>query len=197
MFNILVYDDKPALINGLVSYFSNNKFIRIQESFLNSDELLKSLNTNNPDLALIEINTLEENGIQLISQIYNLNAKIKIVVYTSSNHDFISEDCMKAGATTLVNKTISLKQLEDVLMEVLTKKKDIDTLIWSIPTLTKQEKIIITHLAKGNTARTIANELKVSPNTIHNQKNHLLNKFGCDNSIELIFKLVGYGYMKM
>ena len=63
--------------------------------------------------------------------------------------------------------------------------------------LTKKEKEIALLLAKGLSAKEIADLLSSSVNTINNQKNHLIKKFNCNTSPELVAKLFRMGYIKI
>ena len=63
--------------------------------------------------------------------------------------------------------------------------------------LTPKEKDIVRYLARGMSAKEIAALTQSAVNTINNQKNHLLAKFECMNTTELISKLTLMGYMKL
>lgn len=196
MYNIVIYDDKPTIINGLISYFESSNSIQIQASFTRAADLLCFLESNQTDLVLLEIKTHDEIGLKLISLIHDINTNIKIIVFTTHTKDFISEKCLNCGALSFLNKSISMDELEATLLNILASETQI-TITDHTHTLTKQEKIIVLHLAQGHTAKAIADILQVSPHTIHNQKNHLLLKFECANSTELIYKMVGYGFIRI
>lgn len=196
MYNIVIYDDKPTIINGLVSYFESSDSILIQACFTQVKDLLCFLENKQTDLVLLEIKTHDEIGLKLISLIHDIDNSIKIIVFTTLTKSFISEKCINCGAHGFLNKSISMNQLEINLLNILTSEAQITHTEYT-HTLTKHEKSIVLHLAQGHTAKAIADILQVSPNTIHNQKNHLLKKFECANSTELIYKLIGYGYVKI
>jgi DNA-binding CsgD family transcriptional regulator len=52
-------------------------------------------------------------------------------------------------------------------------------------------------MARGMAAKEIGILTQSSVNTINNQKNHLLAKFGCMNGAELVSKLTQMGYLKV
>lgn len=196
MYNIVIYDDKPTLIKGLISHFEFSNSIQIQATFTRAADLLCFLESNQTDLVLLEIKTHDEIGLKLISLIHDINNKIKIIVFTTHTKDFISKKCLNCGAHCFLNKSISMDQLQATLLNILASETQI-TYSEHTHTLTKQEKTIVLYLAQGHTAKAIADRLQVSPHTIHNQKNHLLGKFECANSTELIYKLIGYGFVKI
>ncbi len=63
--------------------------------------------------------------------------------------------------------------------------------------LTPKEKQLIEYLSMGMTSKEIAHQLKVSVNTINNQKNHLISKFDCVSSTQLIIQLIRLGYLHL
>lgn len=63
--------------------------------------------------------------------------------------------------------------------------------------LTHREKEIVKYLAKGLAAKEIAVLTETAVNTINNQKKHLLAKFDCINTTELVSKLTQMGYIKL
>jgi DNA-binding CsgD family transcriptional regulator len=63
--------------------------------------------------------------------------------------------------------------------------------------LSPKEKEIVRYMARGMAAKEIAVLTGSAVNTINNQKNHLLAKFECMNSTELVSKLMQMGYMKL
>ncbi|MBK7700365.1 MAG: response regulator transcription factor [Saprospiraceae bacterium] len=51
-------------------------------------------------------------------------------------------------------------------------------------------------MTKGMSSPEIAEKLGLSHNTINNQKNHMIKKFGCNSSTELVAKLFRQGFLK-
>jgi DNA-binding NarL/FixJ family response regulator len=102
------------------------------------------------------------------------------------------------GVVGIVNKSKGLDELWQLVeLAYLTteyKKKKSDE---PPPVLTPKEKEITKYLARGLAAKEIAVLTGTAVNTINNQKNHLLAKFECMNTTELISKLMMMGYMKM
>ncbi|MBK6497478.1 MAG: response regulator transcription factor [Saprospiraceae bacterium] len=52
-------------------------------------------------------------------------------------------------------------------------------------------------LKQGKSSKEISEITCTSANTINNQKNHLIDKFCCSNSNELITKLISMGYLEI
>ena len=110
------------------------------------------------------------------------------------SHHFLYE----YGVVGIVNKSKGLEELWQLMeLAYLTteyKKKSSDS---PPPTLTPKEKEIAKFLIRGLVAKEIATLTGNSVNTINNQKNHLLAKFECMNTTELMSKLTLMGYLKL
>ena len=65
------------------------------------------------------------------------------------------------------------------------------------PILTAIEKKIINLMIKGQTSKQIGELHQNSEHTINNQKNKLIKKFNCNNSTELVVKLIRLGYLQL
>ncbi|MBK8886243.1 MAG: helix-turn-helix transcriptional regulator [Saprospiraceae bacterium] len=63
--------------------------------------------------------------------------------------------------------------------------------------LTKKERSIVLQMIEGATSNDIAQKMDCSIHTINNQKNHLIKKFNCNTSPELVAKLFRMGYIKI
>jgi DNA-binding NarL/FixJ family response regulator len=122
-------------------------------------------------------------------------------VYSAITLDFIKEICIDAGADLCVSKYEHIDTLhqgiEDILYarstetEIQIKKK-----IYNM-SLTLKERTIIECMIKGMSSPEIAEKLGLSHNTINNQKNHMIKKFDCNSSTELVAKLFRQGFLKM
>lgn len=121
-----------------------------------------------------------------------------MIVYSSLKDELVHNFLYEYGVVGIVNKSRGLEELwqlvEVAYLTTEYKKKSNGSLP---PTLTPKEKEIVKYLSKGLTAKEIAVLTNSAVNTINNQKNHLLAKFDCLNTIELISKLTLIGYMKM
>jgi DNA-binding NarL/FixJ family response regulator len=127
-----------------------------------------------------------------------MSSPTRIGVYSSLHGELVHNFLYEYGVVGIVNKSKGLEELWQLVeLAYLTteyKKKSSHS---PPPMLTPKEKDIVRYLARGMTAKEIAALTQTAVNTINNQKNHLLAKFECLNTIELITKLSQMGYMKM
>jgi DNA-binding NarL/FixJ family response regulator len=195
---IALFDDHPLILDGLEHYFSKKEGVEVVGKVSDRNEVIQLLENNEIDILVSDIMTDEELGLELFEQIQQKNFNTKVIVYSSLHGDFVHNFLYEYGVVGIVNKSKGLDELwQFVELAYLTteyKKKSSDS---PPPTLSPKEKEIVKYLARGMAAKEIAVLTGSAFNTINNQKNHLLAKFECMNSTELVSKLTLMGYMKM
>jgi DNA-binding NarL/FixJ family response regulator len=195
---IALFDDHPLILDGLEHYFSKKEGVEVVGKVSDRNEVIQLLENNEIDILVSDIMTDEELGLELFEQIQQKNFNTKVIVYSSLHGDFVHNFLYEYGVVGIVNKSKGLDELwQFVELAYLTteyKKKSSDS---PPPTLSPKEKEIVKYLARGMAAKEIAVLTGSAFNTINNQKNHLLAKFECTNSTELVSKLTLMGYMKM
>lgn len=195
---IALFDDHPIILDGLTNYFSKKEEVEIVGTATRKDEVIALLKSEAIDILISDIITDEELGLELFEEIQAMKIDTKVVVYSSLQGDLVQHFLYEYGVVGIVNKSKGLDELwELVELAYLTteyKKKSSDL---PPPTLSAKEKEIVRYLSRGLVAKEIAVLTNSSVNTINNQKNHLLAKFECMSSTELMAKLAQIGYMKL
>jgi DNA-binding NarL/FixJ family response regulator len=195
---IALFDDHPIILDGLKSYFSQKEEVEVVGTASKKADILGLLKANKIDILVSDVMTDEELGLELFEEIQAMNLETKVIVYSSLHGDLVHNFLYEYGVVGIVNKSKGMEELWQLVeLAYLTteyKKKDSDA---PPPTLSPKEKEIARYLARGLAAKEIAALTNTSVNTINNQKNHLLAKFECMNTTELISRLTLMGYMKM
>ncbi|HRG40957.1 MAG TPA: response regulator transcription factor [Saprospiraceae bacterium] len=196
--NILIYDDHEFVTEAIESYFLKQSHeIKLVRKH-NVSDTLAYLHDNDVEIIISDLLSDEDVGFSLFEQVFHLYPHIKIIVYTSVTNEFIKDMLLEMGVTEIINKKEPLNSLWNSVQTLCqnitrpTKKTNA-----KLVKLTKKEKEIALLLAKGLSAKEIADLLSSSVNTINNQKNNLLDKFGCTNSTELIVKLAQSGLITL
>lgn len=199
--NIIIFDDHHAIANTLSEYFKNAPGCEVIGTFTKSVDILIFLKTHPTDIIITDLLTDEELGTDLITSLRKVAPKSLIVVYSAVTLEIIKECCREAGADLCISKSSRLPILhEEILNLVATKKIETEITYKQKPSkksLTSKERIIIECMINGMSSPEIAEKLGLSHNTINNQKNHMIKKFGCNSSTELVAKLFRQGFLKM
>lgn len=195
---IALFDDHPIVLDGLKYFFSQKKGVEIVGTASTKEEVIQLLASQQVDILVSDVITGEEIGLELFEEIQARNFETKVIVYSSLQGDLVHNFLYEYGVVAIVNKSKGLQDLWQVIEVAYQvtehKKKSSET---SLPMLTLKEKEIVKYLAKGLAAKEIAVLTQTALNTVNNQKKHLLAKFDCMNTTELISKLTQMGYIKL
>lgn len=197
---IVIFDDHQFVIDAVVDFFKDKPDMEIVGTSTVSEGVVNILEANpDVDILISDVLTDEEIGLTLFENVQAMGHQAKIVVYSSIMSDFVKQFLFDYGVVAIVNKRESLEQLWETVRLAYENTKRVKSSQTSAepPQLTQKEKDIARYLAKGLAAKEIAVLTDSSPNTINNQKNHMMEKFNCANSTELILKLIQMGYIKM
>ena len=195
---IALYDDHPIILEGLRDSFSKKEGVQVVGTATTKAEVIALLTSQDVDILISDVLTDEELGLELFEEIQRSAFTTKVIVYSSLKGDLVHNFLYEYGVVGIVNKSRGLDELwqlvEVAYLTAEYKKKENPS---SPPMLTPKEKDIVKYLSRGLTAKEISALTNSAVNTINNQKNHLLAKFDCLNTTELIAKLTQMGYTKL
>ena len=196
---IALFDDHPIILNGLSDYFSKKKGVTVVGTATKRADVITLLAEHEIDILVSDVITDEELGLELFEEIQSREFPTKVIVYSSLHGELVHNFLYEYGVVGIVNKSKGLDELWQLveLAYLTTEYKKKNTTNAPPPMLTPKEKDIAKYLARGLTAKEIAALTQSALNTINNQKNHLLAKFECMNTTELMSKLTLMGYLKL
>lgn len=111
MVKILIVDDEPAFTNTYVAFL---KRIKDVETFgaLNSKEAYALLNAQNPEVLLLDLNLNESvKGLDILKHALARNPKLYTLVTTGNMDSKVEDECLTAGAKSVIHKPASLQDL--------------------------------------------------------------------------------------
>lgn len=196
---IALFDDHPIILDGLSNFFSKKAGVKVVGTATRKADVITLLAAQDIDILVSDVITDEELGLELFEEIQRRAFTTKVIVYSSLQGELVHNFLYEYGVVGIVNKSKGLEELWQLveLAYLTTEYKKKNTNNTPPPMLTPKEKDIVRYLARGMSAKEIAALTQTAVNTINNQKNHLLAKFECMNTTELISKLTLMGYMKL
>ena len=203
--NVIIIDDHPLFSRGLSQLIETQKDYKVIGMAKDRNEALSLLDTTTPDLAIVDLNLGQEDGLELIKDIIVIHPQTKILVLSMHDERFYAERALKAGAkgyimkqeaesnvTTAINTVmrgeIYLSSNEKARLEELTKdnKKPKDGEPFDlISSLSDRQLQIFTLIGKGLGTVDIAEKLNLSIKTIDTHKENIKIKLHCGTSAEL------------
>jgi DNA-binding NarL/FixJ family response regulator len=207
---ILVADDHPLFLDGIVSLLKTEKEFEILHTVTNGTEVIAALRKQTVDICILDINMPGLNGIDTTRQIRLNWPEIKIIVLTTHNErEFISEMLLagvsgyvlkNATRTELVTaikevkagKNYYSREVSDSMLHTYVRKIQIEKSSEDGIKLTAREKQIVQLLAKEYTNFRIAEELNISYRTVETHRKNIMEKTGAQN----LAGLLRYAYEK-
>ena len=167
------------------------------------NEALSLLDKTTPDLAIVDLNLGQEDGLELIKDIIIIHPQTKILVLSMHDERFYAERAIKAGAkgyimkeeaeSQVINaiKTVNSGEIylseneKNRIKEMSQGKPDKGDLSDLISSLSDRQLQIFTLVGKGLGTVEIAKKLNLSIKTIDTHKENIKGKLHCASSAEL------------
>ncbi|MEQ9425329.1 MAG: response regulator transcription factor [Cyclobacteriaceae bacterium] len=196
---ILIADDHQIIIDGIKSIIEGEGHLELTGQAHTGIEVLEFLRRNKIDLAILDINMPELDGVETTRVIRDKYPDIKILILTMYNKAEFVKNMAEAGAHGFILKNTGRDEMLmaiELLMEgktyygqEVTKtlldsyKKDKNTVEVK---LTTRELDVLQLLADGLTTPEIAEKLFISTHTVESHRKNLLSKTGEKTSAGLV-----------
>ena len=200
-FNIVLADSQPLYREGIKAMLKEEVDLKIVAEANDTDELIPKLKLFTPQILILDYNPnyFDSNG--LLSWL-KINTSCRVVILSSQEKkwDIVKslqlnvfayltkesskEEILKGLRTTAKGEKYFCSYVLNVLMEQNTigqKPRDLK----EIQHLTERELEITKLVAAGKKNKEIAEELNISPHTIHTHRKNILRKLGVSSALEL------------
>ena len=184
---ILIVDDHPLVRKGIASILSfEQDFDEILEAS-NIEEAMDLILTEEPVLAIVDLNLGNDDGLEIVSNSRNKGVKTKFVILTSSVRKDDFTRAMEIGVNGYILKEAFAEDILYAIRVVLRGKQFIDPEVIRYQTaasremngledLTPRESDVLMELGKGLSNYEIAKELFISENTVKKHVSNILSK---------------------
>ena len=201
--SVIIVDDHPLFSRGLAQLIETQKDYKVIGMAKDRNEALSLLDKETPDLAIVDLNLGQEDGLELIKDILTIHPHTKILVLSMHDERFYAERALKAGAKGYIMKAEAETQVINAIKTVTNgeiylsdeEKKRIKELsrgssetgnkFDTITTLSDRQLQIFTLIGKGLGTVEIASKLNLSIKTIDTHKENIKAKLHCASSAEL------------
>ena len=199
--NILIVDDHPIVSTGLqalIEHTGEYGKIYVANNIASSRLLLKQ---EDIDIAIIDLELQDANGMELIKYIHQTHISTKILVYTMHEELWTIRQLMKEDADAIVMKgdnpqevLIALRKIEQgkgyfsqQFMRLI-NSQDTSEII-----LSNREAEVLEHISNGLSTNDIAQQLNISNNTVEFHRHNLMKKLSANNMAQLVKKAIQLG----
>lgn len=202
-YEILIIDDHPIVLEGIIKVASMLKDVRCEG--INEVEKIESrFSTHLPyDLYILDLNFPKADGFSVIRLLREKAPNSRILIYTMHEEPWILAKLINSDIDGLLSKNADLSELQDAIcalregetyfngtfLEVMQNGKDfyVDSEKGTIH-LSAREEEVLAYVVKGFSNKQISEFLFLSENTVKTYRKRLMLKIGAKNAADLVHK---------
>jgi DNA-binding NarL/FixJ family response regulator len=197
---IIIADDHQLFRNGLKILLNAFPEFEVAGEASNGEEFLKVLRNTKADIALMDINMPEMDGIEATRKGLKITPDINIIALSMYGEEEYYYKMVDAGAKGFVLKDSDIAEVkeailtvnkggsyfsQELLYHVIQKIKHRENEI-KTANLSKREKEILMKICEGLSNQEIAEALFISKRTVDKHRANLLGKTNSKNTASLI-----------
>lgn len=197
---IVIVDDHELVREGLKKVLLKEPGIQLVGEASNALELFKLLEETEVDLVVLDITMPGRSGLDIISELKNLNNRIRILILSMHPEERFALRALKAGASGYLSKEAAARELVTAIRKIMSGGRyvsatladhllsNLDTDLGKLPheTLSNREFEIFRLIAKGKSVGQIAEELILSVNTITSYRSRMMEKMNFNSNAEIV-----------
>lgn len=200
---ILIVDDHPVLRRGLAALIAGEPDLSVCGQASSCREAIRSIGRITPDLAIIDLGLEGSDGLELVKEIKAFHPEVLTMVLSMHDESLYAERAIHAGARGYVTK----QQLDDTVLIAIRRVLDGEIYLSEkltarfarkylgggtrrgdslLAVLTDRELEVFRLIGHGESTRTIAERLHLSPKTIESHREHLKQKLSLESGAALV-----------
>jgi DNA-binding NarL/FixJ family response regulator len=208
--SVMVVDDHPIWRDGVARDLAEHGF-DVRATAPDADAAVRIARAVRPDVVLMDLNLGSTSGVDATREITTALPATKVLVLSASGEHSDVLEAVKAGASGYLVKSASATELVDAVRRTAAgdpvftaglaglvlgeyrRMADTSADGPEPPRLTDRETEVLRLVAKGLTARQIAERLVLSHRTVENHVQSTLRKLQLHNRVELARYAIEHG----
>ena len=192
---MIVVDDELDIREALYTWLSKNYAVDCFESAATAIDAIKTstLNDGIPTCILIDLNMPYINGIELQSNLMQLNVRYPIIFMSGSAMQTDIIQAWQGGAMDFLLKPFSPSQISEAIEKAFDRLEKSRYLTTAIPSentridipITRREAQVLLLLGKGLQQTEVANQLDISLRTVKMYLTFIKNKLNLNSQMAL------------
>lgn len=210
MIKIILADDHTLVRTGLRRLLDDVDGLSVIGEADNGSDAILRVKELSPDVAILDINMPELNGIQVTEILRRDDSELKIIIISMHSDELFPQRLLKAGANAYLTKDSGIKEITHAINEVMASRNYVCSEVaqklalvnstgdGSSPfkSLSKRELEVLGLMIKGLKVADISDKLCLSPKTVSTYRYRLLTKLSVKNDIELTKLAMQYGFIE-
>jgi DNA-binding NarL/FixJ family response regulator len=206
--SIVVADDHPIVLGGLVTLLKQDKALRLVASCANGQDAIDAIRTLRPDLALLDLNMPRLNGLQVLEALIAENLPTRVCFLAASPTDKEIVAAANGGAFGIILKESAPDTLISALHAIATGQKWLPSNLVNgaserlrglqaevtrvVDALSPREIEIMLKVAEGRSNKEVGRQLKISEGTVKMHLHSIYQKIHVSNRTSLANFAIAY-----
>ena len=194
--DVYIVDDHTMFNEGLTEALNRSAMIHVSRCFTTLADCRAALEQRQPDVLLLDISMPDGDGTTFCQWVMSAYPKVKIVAVTIHDEYSIIRRMMDAGVHGYVLKSAPVEELSKAVCAVWRGRSYICPQAADIlregsaktVSLTSAEQSILRFICDGQTTPQIAEQLRLSTETVKWYRKRLLAKFDVRNTASLVMR---------
>jgi DNA-binding NarL/FixJ family response regulator len=201
---IAIVDSQPSARIGLSHFIKKIGRWEVAWASSTAEEAMTKLETEEPDLLILEIQLLGKDGLEFIKHLVPLYPNLKILVHSAHSEEFYAERCLRAGAMGYFHKMNPMGRFEKAVEKVMRgelylnprlERQTLHSMVnhvgkrhaddHHLHDLTDRELEVMILMAQGHSCQDSAEKLHISPRTVQVHRNNIRLKIGLESALQL------------
>ena len=199
---VLVVDDHPIVREGYSRLISAEPDLEVCGEASDASEALQLIESQSPDVAIVDISLRSGTGIDLCKQIRERDSHVRVLICSIHDESLYADRALRAGAMGYVSKeqpaaevleairrvaegriALSPQMTERMLSRAVGAEQPVEQS--PIERLSDRELEVFELIGTGLTTHQIANKLQLSPKTVESYRENLKKKLELRSGTEL------------
>jgi len=201
---VLVCDDHPLMREGIAAVIAIQPDMELAGEAGDGREALAQYRALQPDVALIDIQMPEVNGIEAIQAIRAEFPQARIAVLTTYRGDARALQAIRAGAQAYLLKSALRKELTEAIRALALGQRYFPPEIAAElakhlgqEVLTQRETQVLQLIARGHGNKQVAGELSLSEDTVKGHLRSIMDKLGANNRTHAVTIGIERGFISL
>jgi len=199
---ILIVDDHPLVRSGLRLLIDCEPDLTVCGEAANVTEAMRLVESEKPDLLIVDLSLKESSGLELIKRIKSKNADVKMLVSSMFEESLYAERVLSAGALGYVHKQEGMDRVIEAIRCVLSGRVWLSTAMSDrmlrrmtisqgpptqspVHSLSDRELEVFEQIGRGRSTKDIARQLHLSIKTVETHREKIKAKLDLKSASEL------------
>lgn len=202
---VLLVDDHDLIRQGLRRAFERDHSFDVVGEASTAHACLELAETLHPDVAVVDINLADGNGLEAVKELRAKYPAMGIVVLTMYDDDKHLFSAMEAGASAFVPKSMSTDQVLAAALHAASAPNSFSAAGLSEamrrrmtptgPRLSGRETELLELLSQGLSVATVARRMLISESTVKTHMAKLYEKLGANNRAQALMTAIRLGFI--